>query len=74
MKKLKLDFSLLGTSEVLSRDQLKGILGGDYNGLAAGTVVCGGTCRQDPGATCTNQKVSGREYCMCGPVSNYYYC
>lgn len=47
MKKLKLNFSNFETAEVLTRDELKKIVGGDVGsgyGCLQGLGICYGTC------------------------------
>ena len=44
MKKLKLDFQHLGNAEVLTRSQLKKIMGGEGGSGGEGDKKCTGTC------------------------------
>lgn len=55
MKKLKLKALDLGANEVLSRAQLKNILGGDGSGGGSGNTTCTATadCGSAPAAKCS---------------------
>lgn len=55
MKKLKLNLQHLENVEVLTRSQLKKVLGGF---VALGSVNCGVACGGDYGGTCDNPHCS----------------
>lgn len=72
MKRLKLRALELGAQDLLSREQLKNVLGGSGSGSGDG-IECG-SCNSHPGYTCARQSTSTGAYCMCGAASNYWYC
>ena len=84
MKKLQLRALQLGAKELLTREQLKNILGGNgsvgSNGNGGGGSGSGSTdpkcgqCNSHPGYTCALQQTSTSKLCMCGAIENYWYC
>ena len=62
MKKLKLKALELGATEVLTRDQLKNVLGGYGSTGCGANGTCSGTCIE-PGMTCGYEPSDGT--CMC---------
>jgi len=79
IKKLKLRFLHLGDAEVLTREQLKKIIGGEGSGyaLACRTSACSGydpIVKRNYSGTCG--KVTGpgpQEQCMCTNSANEHY-
>jgi len=66
MKKLKLNLSSLGSAEVLTRDQLKKVMGGSSLGSLCGSGcsgICNTTCNGRPATgQCRNSSSLG---CVC---------
>ena len=74
MKKIRLNAANLEATEILSRDQLKSILGGDgsgYSGQSCGTsaILCvnNSTCTTGLGTpgTCGITEINRLLYCAC---------
>lgn len=67
-----------GMIEVMNKEQMKMIMGGtegELPGDDGGIPKCNSCSVSHPGYTCAKQTLkSGDEFCMCGEVSNYWYC
>ncbi len=73
MKKLKLQALQFGAKEILSRSQLKNVMGGDDgSGSSSGNYSCTGTCStgESSSVSCVPRKMLGDCYCEIGNPRN----